>query len=771
MWDADQDSFKYQVNLTNKPNTRRGILSNVASIFDPLGLVSPIILQGKANLQDICREKLDWDDPLNPPVLNQWTTWKETLNDLSQLSIPRCYKPPSIGDPTKIELHTFSDASTKGYGQCTYLRLVDSTNHVHVTLISSKARVTPLKSVTVPRLELQAARGAIELCQKVESELNLSNPRKFFYSDSEVVLSYIKNTEARYHTYVANRIDQIRDGSDPSQWFHVPTAINPADHASRGLSPKQLLSQSCRWFAGPEFLWQEPIAIPAQPKVDLAANNAEVKVTLTTNTKPIFAPLSQRISIFSNLDHALKIITRIQNMIQKGNLTQNEARQRALHTLIKGIQSEFFNSELNQLKCTQSVTKHSSIIRLNPFVDEGGLLRVGGRLQASNILSYEEKHPLLLPKGCHLTNLIIGHAHYKSGHLGADYTLSRIRSQGLWIVNGKAAVSSRLRQCVICKKIKAKPVNPLMATLPAVRVNEDPPFTHCGLDCFGPFLVKDGRKESKRYGLIVTCMASRSVHIELLEDMSTDSFINAIRVLVAIRGPIQTIISDQGTNFMGAAKDLQSTVTSSMNIDMKFNPPNSSSMGGVWERQIRTIRSVLKGLGQKHGGRFSTATLRVIFYEVMAIINSRPLTTISEDNHPLTPNMLLTMKSEVVLPPPSKFTDSDIYSRKRWRTVQQIANQFWQLWRKQYLLNLQARQKWVKKTPDVQVNDIVIVCDDNLVRNEWKLARIVECTKSHDGIVRSVKLLMASKLYPKDKNKRQYLTRPVSKIVVLVKAT
>ena len=313
-----------------------------------------------------------------------------------------------------------------------------------------------------------------------------------------------------------------------------------------------------------------------------------------------------------------------------------------------------------------------------------------------------------------------------------------------------------------------------MATLPSVRVNEAPPFTHCGLDCFGPFIVKDGRKESKRYGLIVTCMASRAVHIELLEDMTTDSFINAVRTVVAIRGPIQTIQSDQGTNFIGAASLLQSDGTDSnlksMNITMNFNPPHSSNFGGVWERQIRTIRSVLQGLGTRHGGRLSTSLLRTLFYEVMAIINCRPLTSTTDDMLQITPNILLTMKSDVVLPPPSTFEEADIYARKRWRVVQQLANEFWTRWRKQYLLFLQSRQKWVNKVPEIRVGDIVLLCDDNAVRNQWPLARVVECNLSHDSVVRSVKVLVGSKTYPKDSNKRVYLTRPISKLVVLVRS-
>ncbi|XP_067933923.1 uncharacterized protein [Watersipora subatra] len=159
--------------------------------------------------------------------------------------------------------------------------------------------------------------------------------------------------------------------------------------------------------------------------------------------------------------------------------------------------------------------------------------------------------------------------------------------------------------------------------------------------------------------------------------MSTDSFINAIQAVTAIRGPIQYIQCDQGTNFTGASKDLQGNLLTSMKIKMKFNPPHSSNMGDVWERQIRSIRNVLKGLGPQHSERVSTALLRIIFYEIMAIISCRPLTTVCSDDLPLSPNMLLTMKSDVVLPPPSNFSDAEVYSRKRWRAVQHRANEFW----------------------------------------------------------------------------------------------
>ncbi|XP_067949425.1 uncharacterized protein [Watersipora subatra] len=342
-----------------------------------------------------------------------------------------------------------------------------------------------------------------------------------------------------------------------------------------------------------------------------------------------YASIDERITRFSHLDQAVRIISRIQGCLTKGSQRKPaQSRQDAINALVKSAQSENFSVDIQKLKGAKCVAMQSSISKLDPFLDQKGFLRVGGRLQSSELQSFGERHPLLLPKKSHLTNLIIDYFHRKAAHQGAEKTLALLCTHGYWIPNGRSAVSSRIRGCVTCKRIRGQPCNPQMATLPSVRVNEAPPFTHCGLDCFGPFLVKDGRKEQKRYGLIVTCMASRAVHIELLEDTSTDSFINAIRTVTAIRGPIQSIQCDQGTNFTGASKDLQGNLLTRMNITMKFNPPHSSNMGGVWERQV------------------------------------------CSDDLPLSPNMLLTMKSDVVLPPPSDFSDTDFYSRKRWRAVQ-----------------------------------------------------------------------------------------------------
>ena len=274
-----------------------------------------------------------------------------------------------------------------------------------------------------------------------------------------------------------------------------------------------------------------------------------------------------------------------------------------------------------------------------------------------------------------------------------------------------------------------------MANLPEDRLEPAPPFTFCAVDYFGPWHIKEGRREVKRYGVLFTCLASRAVHLEVASSLSTDSFLNAYRRFVGRRGPVRQLRSDQGTNFVGAKNELQQALSTLEHekirqelvknncdwVDFKMNVPGASHMGGAWERQIRTVRNVLASLLAQHAAQLDDETLRTFMVEAEAIVNCRPLTvdTINSPQmpEPLTPSHLLTMKSKVILPPPGEFQRADLYSRKRWRRVQFLVNEFWVRWRKDYFQSLSPRQRWVAMRRNLRVGDIVIIKDDNLPRN------------------------------------------------------
>ncbi|XP_063740237.1 uncharacterized protein LOC134864868 [Eleginops maclovinus] len=780
-WNIELDTFAFNVVLTEKAATRRGILSTVASVYDPLGFLAPYLLNGKRVLQEMCRQGVGWDEPIPPELKPKWEAWLQDLQSLQKIEIPRCFIPETLGTVRKIELHHFSDASTNGYGQCSYIRVV-ADEKVHCALVMGKARVAPIRVTSIPRLELTAATVSAAVSNTLREELELEIDREFFWTDSQVVLGYIKNEARRFHVFVANRVQKIRDTTDPSQWFYVETGKNPADHASRGLKVAELLDSS--WLRGPDFLWQQEL-VTDQRTPELLVGDPEVKVLRTDVVEQ--ENFLKRISRFSDWNTALNVTVRIQRLAHKdrtGPISVEERRKAGL-VLVRAAQREAFEEELKWFSQGSSILpKTHKMHQLDPIFQDG-LLRVGGRLRMSSA-SLELKHPVILPREGIVTQLILDHCHKKTQHQGRGQTLNELRANGYWILGASKIVAKHIKYCVTCRKVRGSAEQQRMADLPSDRVDPSPPFSYTGIDCFGPFYTKQGRKEFKRYGLLITCLSSRAIHIEMLEDLSTDAFLNALRCFIALRGAVRQIRSDQGTNFLGAKNELKkglkdldkeriATYLARKQCDFLMNVPDASHMGGIWERQIRTVRSVMSTVLAQAKGRLDDTSLRTFFYEAMSIVNSRPLTTntISDPKslEPLTPNQLLTMKAVVPLPPPGSFVREDLYARKRWRRVQYLTEQFWSRWQKEYLSNLSLRQQWHVPRRNVKVGDVVIVKEDNVPRNEWRLARVVEARQEDDGLVRKVKIQIAqSKLGKRGERLTQptFLERPVQKLVVLV---
>ncbi|XP_068716916.1 uncharacterized protein [Montipora capricornis] len=250
---------------------------------------------------------------------------------------------------------------------------------------------------------------------------------------------------------------------------------------------------------------------------------------------------------------------------------------------------------------------------MDPFLDSVSVLRVGGRLKHSD-LSTPVKHPILLPKKGQMTNLVISHYHDSVEHQGRGMTHNCIRSSGFWIIGGSSVIFDFISKCVSCRRLRGALQEQKMANLPEDRVQPAPPFLYCAVDYFGPLYVKEGRRQVKRYGVLFTCLSSRAVHLEVANSLTADSFINAYRRFVGRRGPVCQIRSDQGTNFVGAKNKLQQALSERDNekvrqellkrncdwVLYKMNVPHASHVKGVWERQIRTVRSILAALLSHH---------------------------------------------------------------------------------------------------------------------------------------------------------------------------
>ncbi|XP_071963463.1 uncharacterized protein [Antedon mediterranea] len=247
-WDAGSDSFTFQLTPKDKPMTRRGLLSVTSSVFDPLGIAAPFVLLARSLLQEVCRRGADWDQPLTEDEKKTWTQWLDRTSILSQVSVPRWVK---LDITTAVQMHIFCDASEKGYAAVAYFRIEPDGKKPTVEFIIGRARVTPLKLVTIPRLELMAAVLAATLDSTIRRELSYSINETVYWSDSMIVLSYIRNENRRYKTFVANRVSKILSESSKHQWRHVPTKENPADEGSRGTY------ELGKWLTGPDFLYKD----------------------------------------------------------------------------------------------------------------------------------------------------------------------------------------------------------------------------------------------------------------------------------------------------------------------------------------------------------------------------------------------------------------------------------------------------------------------------------------------------------------------------------
>ena len=779
-WDMKLDCFTFLISLREKAVTRRGILSVVASVYDPLGLVSPVTLQGKLLLQELCKLELGWDAEVPSELADRWKAWTSSLPLLANLKVRRSYAPPGFGPVRTYQLHHFADASKDAYGVVTYLRMTNEHGHVACCLLVSRARVAPLKRTTIPRLELTAAAVAAQMDIKLRKELDIDVIESVFWTDSTTVLKYLANKRARYHTFVDNRVTLIRELTDVSAWRYVDTANNPADITSRGLSVQELIHSEV-WRSGPEFLRQDQGSWPAMPedvrRGALDSKDPEVKTEtpvfdLTLSDAPLIEQLAARYSSWpSFLRHVAWLLRFFNNATKRRDdrdpdLTVEEL-QRAEDHVWKLVQRQTYASEINSLSGKLGrVLKTSKIRRLNPVMQDG-LLRVGGRLGKSGVAA-AAKHPLILPHASPVVRLMVRWTHEAKGHCGQNHLMAELRSK-YWVVHGNAAARAAIRGCVTCRRLSCRPATQLMADLPEERTCPgQPAFTYTGTDCFGPFLVRQGRSTVKRWGALFTCMSSRAVHVEVLDSMDTDAYINALRRFMARRGPVRKMWSDNGSNLVAAEKEMREALgrldpskiereLTKTGVEWHFSPPYASNFGGVWERLIRSIRRALRATCQEQ--ILTDDRLQTLFCEAEAVVNSRPLTRCNDDpasQRPLTPNDLLHQKGAL-----EPFTDTcpkDNYVRRRWRQVQYLSDVFWRRWLREYLPLLQERQQWEIRRRDLGVGDVVLVLDEKSARGSWPMGRVVEVIKSSDGRVRSINLRTEKGIYH----------RPVNKVCVLL---
>ena len=494
-----------------------------------------------------------------------------------------------------------------------------------------KVRNAPVKFTSIPRLELQAAVLSTRINKTLREELDLNIQSTTYWTDSEIVLHYLKNEKRRFQTFVANRVQEIRENSRPTEWNHVPGTLNPADDTSRGINPSEL-ARNHRWLRGPEFLWQPESSWPNVGLGEILDEILELKKETSANCTDVNAcsessqrkPMPQRptgeralqwvisnSSDWDNLRRKVAWVIRFTHFVRDpkevriGCLTVEDYEAATL-AVARIIQRSAYKQEIKDLETKGTVKSTSHIANLNPVLDSDGAPRVKGLVQRPPVTD-AARQQIILPRKHSATSLIIRHTHKMIGHLGHEHGIAKVREK-FWIPQISVLVRSVLSQCITCKRLNAKPMNQHMAPLPTSRMMAyEPPFSYTGMDLFGPFYVKHGRGTAKRWCCLFTCLNTRSVHLELVNSMDTDDFIMCLRRFINRRGDVLELRCDRGSNFVGAERELRRSIEewNGQKIEREllqrgfkwiFQPPAASSMSGIWDRMVRSAKTALKAI-------------------------------------------------------------------------------------------------------------------------------------------------------------------------------
>ncbi|XP_060665680.1 uncharacterized protein LOC132797951 [Drosophila nasuta] len=429
-WQAHDDEFFFMPpEVAHQDSyTKREVLSQIAKLFDPAGWLAPFVIRAKIFMQEIWLRTLEWDEHLPTDLSLQWKEYLQSYPALGKIRIPRWVQ---FQTRVKVQYHGFCDASERAYGAAIYVR-VETANKVSTHLLTAKTKVAPVKSLSVPRLELCGAVLLAELSAALLLNLPAESFQTFFWTDSTIVLAWLNKPPCRWTTFVANRVAKIVQASDAKNWSHVRSEHNPADLASRGVLPQELMCNSL-WWHGPEWLHLPSDQWPTSP--------SPIPETL----------LEQRVKF---IDRSRKLAVPSSTVVQADELSRIQER------LIVMAQRQTFQQEYQCLQSKQQVPSSSSIRNLNPFLDGKGILRACGRLRASHSLRYDESHPIILSYSSSFARLLVRFTH-------------RISLHGV-------LVKSTINSCKVCVIYKKRLQTQMMGDLPKERASYSRPFTHTG---------------------------------------------------------------------------------------------------------------------------------------------------------------------------------------------------------------------------------------------------------------------------------------------------
>ena len=568
-------------------------------------------------------------------------------------------------------------------------------------------------------------------------------------------MGWLTNETEQFPRFTTNRRDNILAVSSSKHWHYVPTDLNPADVGTRPIEPQQLVKSM--WLNGPPFLKQ-------QFPIRALSDHLHDTRTKLVDKKQENESLALQ-TVVTPLPHTIATIQDWKQIIENTKLEQGIGSDKETTIwLIRNAQLKAYAKE-REILLNQGRIKSGPLRDKDPFIDvkpgiTKGVIRSGGRISRSPFLNRNQMKPIILPKGPDMDSFLQYLHAVEARHQGRYITYGMIRNQGYLPEGGRRRIQRLLSKCVSCRKLRGPMLEQKMADLPEDRLAEFPPFQKSGMDVFGPFKVRHGRTTRaasgtcKVWAIVFTCLYSRAVYLEVLENMDSAAFIMAFGRFQADCGKCTLIRCDAGTNFMGAKNEEEKLIQKAMIEGQRLwtqegkewvvNPPKASHFGGVWERAIGSMRKIIDATLLNLKDRLlSREEFRTLLKDAQAIINATPLWAPSDspnDNPPLSPGTLWHLRVGSEEDSNTLPTEYDVmaYGVKRWKRNQALKRIFNEEWRNHYLYTLSdSRKKWKHEKRNVQVNDKVYIRDKNEHRIDWQIGVITHVKKSKDGLVRS----------------------------------
>lgn len=785
VWRPPKDIIQFNITgpAAFKMLTKRVVTSEVAKLFDPTGLLAPYVIRGKILIRDLWLSKLNWDDAVTGELLRRWKAYYSTIQSLAKIRVPRWL---GVRNHSKMDLHGFADASEAAYCAVIYYRIEQPDKSVRCGILASKTRVAPIKTVTIPRLELSGALLLARLSKNVQAALNGYVNTVTYWLDATIALCWIKQEPHALKIFVANRVSEIQTSTRGCAWRHVRSIENPADLGSRGTDAPELVENSL-WWNGPTWLQlssdQWPDSVVTMSKNEQLTFEGERKPPIVAAIAIDDFWIANRYSDFNKLclvtAYILRFVTNVRFAVSKRKrgmpaarklLPVNEIPPLARREWMRGetfwlrkIQQGAFAAEFGILSCSSgriALPKRSRLTGLSPFMDEDGLLRVGGRLTNAPI-PYNQRHPVILPGDVHLVRNLIRHRHLQLYHGGIQTTTQLLRDR-FWIIGGRNAIRAVIHRCIECFRQRGQSASQQMVPLVPSRVTTSRPFSHISLDYCGPFEVKrsPGRCKTlvKIYVAVFICMATRAIHLQVVEDLTTAAFIDAYLQMAARRGHSTSITSDNAKCFIGAKRKFDEVLKifressvhrtfATRGIEWHFIMPRSPAQGGSHEAAVKLFKHHLKRCVQE--STLSVTEFSSLVTRIEGCINSRPLCALREaasDELILTPaHFLIHGPSEnVAVEEP---LDENMSLSTRWRRLQMLHQHFWRRWRLDYINSLANRKKWKEPQNNIAIGDIVLMTVDNVPPNQWPMGKVIEVHPGADGLVRNVTIKYLDKTF------------------------